>query len=376
MQLAGDENYRHGAAGKIGVLLANLGTPSAPTAKAVRGYLRQFLSDPRVVEAPRWKWLPVLFAVVLPFRAPRTARAYRKIWTADGSPLLLNCRAQRDAVAAAFAAAPVAVELGMSYGAPSIADALRKLKAQNCRRIVALPLYPQYAGSTGGSVFADVARELSRWRAAPHLRFVASYCDDERYIDALAGSIAAHRRTHGRPDKLVFSFHGTPRAMLDAGDPYYCHCQKTARLAAARLGLRDDEWTATFQSRFGRAEWLRPYTDETLRGLPRRGARDVQVVCPAFSSDCLETLEEIAVENREIFLRAGGARFGYIPALNDSPAHIEFLTALLRDNIGDWLSHLQKQNAAEVRDLQKQNAESLRRTLQNKDAESPPESPS
>ena len=350
----GEKNYRHGAAENIGVLLVNLGTPESPTTGAVRRYLRQFLSDPRVVESPKWKWLPVLFGIVLPFRSPKTAAAYRKIWTADGSPLMQYCRAQQNKIAAAFADEPVAAELGMSYGAPSIADALRKLQAQNCRRIVALPLYPQYAGSTVGSVFDAIAGELTKWRAVPHFRFIAAYCDDERYIAALADSIAAHFRANGRPDKLIFSFHGTPRAMLEAGDPYYCLCRKTARLAAAKLGLREDEWLVCFQSRFGKEEWLRPYTDATLQDLPRQGARNVQVVCPAFSSDCLETLEEIAEENRDIFIGAGGERFGYIPALNDSPAHIAFLTELIRDNIGDWLSDVQKQNAPAIRALQKE----------------------
>ena len=272
------------------------------------------------------------------------------------------CRAQRDKIAAALADSPVAVEIGMSYGAPSIAAALRKLKAQNCRRIVALPMYPQYSGCTSGSVFSDVARELSRWRAVPHLRFVAAYCDDGRYIAALADSIAAHRQTHGKPDMLVFSFHGTPLAMLESGDPYYCQCQKTARLTAEKLGLRADEWMATFQSRFGRQRWFRPYTDETMRTLPGRGARNVHIVCPAFSADCLETLEEIAQENRDEFLAAGGDQFGYIPALNDSPAHIAFLSALLRDNISDWLSHLQIQNTDAARKTRLQNAETARKT--------------
>ncbi|MGI9307362.1 MAG: ferrochelatase [Gammaproteobacteria bacterium] len=352
----GESEYRHGAAENTGVLLANLGTPEAPTAQALRKYLRQFLSDPRVIESPRWKWLPVLFSVVLPFRAPKSAAAYRKIWTEEGSPLLVNCRKQQEKIAAAFAGLPVKIELGMSYGAPSIPNALRKLRAQNCRRILILPLYPQYANSTSGSVFADAMRELSNWRAVPHTRFTASYCADPRFIAALADSVLAHQKIHGRPDMLVFSFHGTPQKMLQDGDPYYCLCQKTARLAAQKLGLQDGEWTAAFQSLFGRGEWLKPYTDATLRALPQQGARHVQVVCPGFSSDCLETLEEIAEENREYFMQAGGEKFGYIPALNDSPAHIDFLCALIRDNTGDWLSELHAENAEENREQQKQNA--------------------
>ncbi|MBE8157922.1 MAG: ferrochelatase [Betaproteobacteria bacterium] len=353
----GGGEYRHGGEEKIGVLLANLGTPEAPTAKALRKYLRQFLSDPRVIETPKWRWLPVLYGIVLPLRAPRSAAAYRKIWTKDGSPLLANCRAQEKKLAAAFAGLPVAVELGMSYGAPSIISALRKLKSQNCRRIAALPLYPQYSGSTGGAVFAAVAKELSAWRAAPHFRYIAAYCDSPRYIQTLADSISAHWKKHGRPDMLIFSFHGTPLDMLKNGDPYHCLCQKTARLAAARLDLPPEKWLVAFQSRFGRAEWLSPATDSVLRELPEGGGvRHVQVVCPAFSSDCLETLEEIAIEEREVFLRAGGEKFSYIPALNDSPAHIDFLESLLRENIGDWLLHLQRENAPENRARQKETA--------------------
>lgn len=359
MELLGEDGHRHGGEEKIGVLLANLGTPEAPTAKALRKYLLQFLSDPRVVEAPKWRWMPVLLAAVLPFRAPRSAEAYGKIWTKDGSPLLVNCRAQRQKIAAAFAGLPVAAEIGMTYGSPSVSSALRKLKAQNCRRIVILPLFPQYASSAGGAVFAAAAAELSAWRAPPHVRYIAGYCDEPEYTEALAGSIAAHRRKHGRPDALVFSFHGTPLEMLKKGDPYYCLCQKTARLAAARLDLRAEEWLVSFQSRFGRGEWLSPSTEETLRGLPARGARHVQAVCPGFSSDCLETLEEIAVEGREIFLGAGGEKFGYIPALNDSPAHVDFLASLLRGCFGDWLSYLRRENAAENLARQKANARAL-----------------
>ena len=353
MQLLGDKDYAHGAVEQIGVLLVNLGTPTAPTAAALRRYLRQFLSDTRVIESPRWRWLPILYGIVLPFRAPRSAAAYKKIWTAAGSPLMQNCMAQQQQIAAAFADESVAVELGMSYGTPSIAAALHKLKSQNCRRIVVLPLYPQYASSTTGSVFVDVVGELSRWRAVPHLRFVAAYADDARYIGALADSIDSYWQQHGRADELIFSFHGTPKEMLLAGDPYHCLCHKTARLTATKLNLRADEWRTVFQSRFGRSEWLRPYADETIKSLPKQGVRRVHVVCPGFSADCLETLEEIAGENREYFMEAGGEEFGYIPALNDSARHIKFLQDLIKDNIADWLMQLQKQNTPAERERQK-----------------------
>ena len=355
----GEKNYKHGAAENIGVLLANLGTPSAPTAAAVRKYLKQFLSDPRVIEMPQWRWQIILRTVVLPFRSPRSAAAYRQVWTDEGSPLLVNCEKQRAKLAAEFSGLPVKVELGMSYGEPSIPSALRKLKAQNCRRLFALPLYPQYAGSTTGSVFGDVAAELSRWRAAPHFRFAGGYADEPGYIAALAESVSTHWKAHGRPAQLIFSFHGTPQQMLLDGDPYHCMCHKTARLTAEKLNLREEEWQTTFQSRFGRGEWLRPPTDETMRELPRRGIRNVQVICPGFSADCLETLEEIAEENRGYFMEAGGEKFSYIPALNDSPAHIAFLRDFIRGNIADWLSRLQTQNAPDNRQLQKRLQEQL-----------------
>ena len=344
MTLRGRENFRHGESGEVGILLANLGTPDAPTASALRRYLAEFLGDPRVVEAPRWLWRALLHLWILPRRAPKSAAAYGRIWTESGSPLLAHSRAQAEGLREMFARedAPVRVALGMRYGSPGLESALEELRG--CERLAVLPLYPQRASATTGTVFCEVARVLSAWRDVPPVRFIAGYGDDARYVAVLAESIAAHWREHGRPDLLLFSFHGVPRAMLLAGDPYHCQCLKTARLTAEKLGLREDEWMVVFQSRFGRAEWLRPYADEVLRGLPSRGVRDAQVVCPAFSADCLETLEEIAMENRELFLGSGGEKFGYIPALNASSAHMEFLRALLEDNIGDWLREMRREN--------------------------------
>ena len=359
-------DYMHGTPEKIGVLLVNLGTPTAPDKRAVRAYLREFLSDPRVVETPRWLWNIILYCIVLPFRSPRTAAAYQSIWTAAGSPLMTYSRAQQQKLTTAFAGLPIEIALGMRYGKPAIANALRELHGKNCRRLFILPLYPQYASSTSGTVFAAAMQELSTWRAVPHVRFAAAYGDDHRYIDALAKSITTHQQQHGTPQQLIFSFHGMPQAMLNAGDHYHCHCHKTARQTAAALHLSDDAWQVTFQSRFGRAEWLRPYTDQTMQGLPQQGLSNVQVVCPAFSCDCLETLEEIAVENRQLFLAAGGAEFSYIPALNDSPSHMEFLQALIMDNIGDWLDFLQAENATAVRDLQKTAAAAMQQKSMKK----------
>lgn len=361
MTLVGREDFRHGAPERAGVLLANLGTPDAPTAKALRRYLAEFLCDPRVVEAPRWLWRALLFGWILPRRAPKSAAAYARIWSAEGSPLLVHSRAQAAGLREIFARedAPVQVALGMRYGSPSLAAALDELRG--CARLAVLPLYPQRASPTTGTVFAEVARALSEWRDVPSVRFVAGYGDDPRYVAVLAESIAAHWRAHGRAKLLLFSFHGAPREMLLRGDPYHCLCLKTARLTAEKLGLAAGEWTTVFQSRFGRAEWLRPYADEVLRELPRRGIRDAQVVCPAFAADCLETLEEMALENRELFLAAGGERYGYIPALNASAGHLEFLRTLLEDNIGDWLRELRRENDAAKRRQQAATAEARAR---------------
>lgn len=341
----GARDARHDRPARIGVLLANLGSPAAPTAAAVRPYLRQFLSDPRVIELPRWLWFWILNLVIVPFRSPKSAAAYREVWGEDGSPLLAISRRQREGVAKRLAKLPVEVELGMSYGEPAIADALRRLHARNCSHLLVLPLYPQYAAATVGSVFDGVAAELSRWRRVPQLRFVSGYCAEPGYVATLAAAIAAHRKEHGAPKLTVFSFHGTQLAALEAGDPYHCQCHRTAREAAAELGLGPDEWLVTFQSRFGNDPWLQPYTIEMMARLPAMGITDIQVVCPAFAADCLETLEEISGENQEAFRAAGGERFSYIPALNDSDEHLGFLAELITREIADWCPQVDAFNA-------------------------------
>lgn len=346
----GNANYQHGSEDKIGVLLVNLGTPAAPTPAAVRAYLKQFLSDGRVIEmaSGQWHqrllWWCILRCGILPFRSKRSAAAYAEIWTDEGSPLLVISRQQQAALQRAFTNSSVEVALAMSYGEPSIAHGIDELLQKNCAYLLVLPMYPHYAGSTVGSVFDEVTAVLRRRRAIPHFRFISSYGDEPQYIKTLADSIAAFQSTHGKPDKLLFSFHGTPVDMLLAGDPYHCHCRKTARLTAESLGLTANEWQVTFQSRFGKAVWLQPYTDKTLEQLGRDGTRHVQVVCPAFSADCLETLEEIAGENKEIFQQAGGGDFAYIPALNDSDSHIKFLHQLISNAISDWQTKRQHDN--------------------------------
>ena len=333
--------HHHDAGERIGVLVTNLGTPDAPTTVAVRRYLAEFLADPRIIELPRWVWRLILHGVILRIRPPRSARAYASVWTPGGSPLLVNSQAIADTLATRWAArnpGRVAVALGMRYGAPSIPEALRALREAGATRIVVLPLFPQYSGATGGSTFDAVARTLSGWRRVPALRFIEHYHDDRGYVDALAESIEAAWSGDGRPDRLLFSFHGLPRRCLDAGDPYHCECRKTARLVARKLGIESERWLVAFQSRVGREEWLRPYTDETLVEWGREGIDRVDVVCPGFSADCLETLEEIAIRGRESFVSAGGGRLRYIPALNAGERHVEALAALVERAMSDWLA--------------------------------------
>lgn len=331
--------HDHAASERIGVLVTNLGTPDSPTAGAVRRYLAEFLADPRVIEMPRWIWRLILHGVVLRIRPQRSARAYSSVWTPAGAPLLVNSRAIAEALRARWAAlAPgrVAVALGMRYGAPSIADAMHALREAGATRLAVLPLYPQYSGTTGGSTFDAVSSVLTRWRRVPALRFVNNYHDDPGYIGAVAASIDAVWSESGPPNRLLFSFHGLPRRYLDAGDPYHCECHKTARLVAQELGLAPEQWLVAFQSRVGREEWLRPYTDETLTDLGRARLETVDVVCPGFSADCLETLEEICIRGRESFVAAGGGQLRYIPALNAGERHIEALANLVERAIADW----------------------------------------
>ena len=334
--------HDHAASERIGVLVTNLGTPDAPTTAAVRRYLAEFLADPRVIELPRWLWRLILHGVVLRVRPRRSARAYASVWTPEGAPLMVNSRAIADALEARWTGrhpSGVAVALGMRYGTPSIAAALRALRDAGATRIAVLPLYPQYSGTTGGATFDAVSRVLSGWRRVPALRFIDHYHDDPGYIGAIAASIETAWSEGGRPDRLLFSFHGLPRRYLDAGDPYHCECRKTARLVAEKLGLDDGTWLVAFQSRVGREEWLRPYTDETLTEWGRERLGTVDVVCPGFSADCLETLEEIAIRGRESFVAAGGGRLRYIPALNADEAHVATLAALVERAIPDWLAN-------------------------------------
>lgn len=323
----------------LGVLLANLGTPDAPTPQALRRYLAQFLSDPRVIELPKALWQPILHGIVLRTRPKRSAAAYAKIWTQEGSPLLVTTRRQAAQLQAALEVTlpgPVAIEVAMRYGAPSIGEAMEKLSAAGARRLLVLPLYPQYSATTTASTLDAVNARLRRWRWQPEIRTINGYHDDQGYIDALSKRVRMHWAKHGRGERLILSFHGIPRRYFLAGDPYHCFCHKTARLLAEALGLDENEWQVTFQSRFGKAPWLQPYTDATLKKLARSGVRAVDVICPGFAADCLETLEEIAQQNRDWFIEAGGRELRYIPALNDDEAHINALAALVRRHVQGW----------------------------------------
>jgi ferrochelatase len=331
--------YEHGLPESLGILVVNLGTPDAPTPAAVRRYLAEFLADPRVVEVPRFIWLPILHGYILRTRPARSAEAYEKIWTEQGSPLLLHTRDIAAGIQQKLSArlsGAVNVEVGMTYGSPSIADALQKLHDQYARRIVVLPLYPQYSGTTTGTVFDCVTRALSGRRWVPELRFTNHYHDAAGYISALAASVRDHWDMHGRGERLLMSFHGVPRSTLELGDPYHCQCQKTARLLAEALELEEKEWQISFQSRVGRQEWLKPYTDETLESWGRERAGLIDVVCPGFSADCLETLEEIAMQNAELFRASGGGDLRYVPALNAREDHVSFLSRLVEKNVGGW----------------------------------------
>ncbi len=330
--------YTHGQAARTAILLCNLGTPDAPTASALRRYLGEFLADHRVVEIPRAVWLPILHGIILRTRPAKSAAKYATVWTEDGSPLAVWTTKQATLLRGWLGEAGqnVLVRPAMRYGNPSIASQLDALKAEGATRILVLPLYPQYSGTTTASVFDAVYTWAARTRNVPELRFVNHYHDDASYIDALASTVRAHWKHHGPPDKLVMSFHGVPERTLHLGDPYHCESHKTARLLAERLGLQKDDWQLTFQSRFGKAKWLEPYTEPTLIEMGKAGVGRVDVICPGFTGDCLETLEEINQEAREAFLHAGGKEFHYIPCLNDSPAWITALSAIAQQHMGGW----------------------------------------
>jgi protoporphyrin/coproporphyrin ferrochelatase len=338
MRFVPEPSHVHGTPALCSVLLVNLGTPDEATAPALRRYLGEFLSDRRVVEIPAWVWRPILHGAVLRTRPAKSAAKYARIWTPEGSPLKVWTEKQAKLLMGSLGERGhrVLVRYAMRYGNPSIPAVLQELKQAGADRVLMLPLYPQYSGSTTASVVDAVADWARRTRFVPELRFVNHYHDDVGYIEALAQRILDFWTSQGQGERLVLSFHGVPRRTLKLGDPYHCHCQKTARLLGERLGLPRERLLVTFQSRFGKAEWLRPYTEPTLRQLARNGVRHVDVACPGFPTDCLETLEEIAMEGRQAFLDAGGSEFSYIPCLNDSSPWVRALADIAERHLAGW----------------------------------------
>lgn len=339
MAFRGVDDFKHDQQDLTGVLVTNLGTPDAPTTPALRRYLKEFLWDPRVVEVPRPIWWCILNGIILNIRPRRSAAAYREVWTDEGSPLLLHTRDQAEQLRQRLASqlgGRVMVEFAMRYGNPSIASAIDRMQQAGVRRLLVLPMYPQYSGATTASTFDAVAEDFRKRRWLPELRMINHYHDFPPYIEALAASVERHWQTHGKADRVLMSYHGVPKRYLLQGDPYFCECHKTSRLLAERLRLKEGEWMTTFQSRFGREEWLKPYTDHTLKAMPGEGVNSVQVVCPGFSADCLETIEEIGQENRDYFIEAGGERYEYIPALNAQSQHIDALEQLVKQHLQGW----------------------------------------
>ena len=338
MKYFGEKNYEHGSKDKTGVLITNLGTPDAPNAKSLKIYLNQFLSDPRVIEIPKIIWQIILKLIILQIRPRKSAANYKKIWTDKGSPLLDISLRQLEGVKQIISEKYPNVEfaLGMRYGNPSIEKALNDLKKKQVRRLLVLPLYPQYCAATTASTFDEVTNTLQKWRWIPELRFINQYFEEEKYIETLASSIEDFWGKNGKPQKIIFSYHGIPKRYLTNGDPYHCFCLNTTRLVKEKMKLSDDQIMTTFQSRFGREEWLQPYTSETLKELPGKGIKDIHIISPGFSADCLETLEELEEENREYFIDSGGEKYKYIPCLNDNKEHLDFISHLIIKNTHGW----------------------------------------
>ncbi len=340
MKYIGTPNFEHGTTEKLGVLVVNLGTPTAPETRAVRRFLAEFLSDPRIIELPRWLWNILLHGIILRFRPSRSAKAYREVWSDEtGSPLLSISRQQEHALRQELTERfgdHVRVALGMRYGEPSIDSAIAELESANVRRMIVLPMYPQYSGTTTASVFDAVTDRLQKTRWIPELRFINQFCDHKAFVQSLAASVRESWDANGRGDLLVTSYHGIPKRYLTNGDPYHCLCHKTSRLLGEELGIAADKILVVFQSRVGREEWLRPYCDETMKTLPQNGIKNIDVLCPAFAADCLETIEEISGENREYFEEHGGERYQYIACLNDRPDFVSFLGDLIEQHAQGW----------------------------------------
>jgi len=341
MKYEGEKNYKHVSKKSLGILITNLGTPDRPDKKALKLYLKEFLSDPRVIEIPKLIWQIILRGIILNVRPRKVAKLYKSIWSKNGGPLLVMLKKQKKGIQKDLKQKrkDVKIEIAMRYGNPSIEKGLINLKRLGCKRILILPLYPQYCAATVGSTFDKVTEILRKWRWIPEIRFVNGYFDDPLYIDCLIKSIKKSWKKKGRAQKIVFSYHGIPKKYLLKGDPYYCFCQKTTRLVVEKMKLKKNDYITTFQSRFGPQEWLTPYTDKTLKKLPKKNIKSVDVISPGFSSDCLETLEELEVENKVNFLSSGGEKFNYINCLNDDPQHLKMLSFLIQKHTKGWLEN-------------------------------------
>ena len=335
----GNSEFKHGTKLRIGVLLSNLGTPDKPQRKELRVYLKEFLSDPRVIETPKLIWQVILNGIILNTRPQKSAKNYQKVWTDEGSPLLVILNKQKKLTQDLLGKENLELEfaVGMRYGNPSIEKGLEELREKNCNKIIVLPMYPHYCAATTGSTFDAVTNTMQKWRWVPSLRFISTYHDHPDYIKALVNSIQKHWDEHGKPDKILFSYHGIPKKYFTKGDPYHCLCSKTTRLVREQMGLSDEIAMTTFQSRFGPQEWLQPYTDKTVEKLAKDKVEHLQIVAPGFSADCLETIEELDGENREIFEKHGGKKFSYIPCLNDQSDHINLIGALIKNELQGWL---------------------------------------
>jgi len=333
------KDFDHSQPGKTGVLLLNLGTPDAPTPSALRRYLAEFLSDPRIVEIPRLIWFFILHGIILRIRPKRSAHSYEQIWTAHGSPLLVSSKSLTEKLQGRLATEMgphILVELAMRYGNPSVESVIERMQQQNVRRLLVIPMYPQYAGSSTASACDAVFDVMKKLRWQPELRIIQHYHNHPLYIEGLKKSVEQHWNTKPKAKKLLLSFHGVPRFHLDNGDPYHCECHSTARLLRESLDMSDSECLLAFQSRFGKAEWLKPYTSEVLEKLAKEGVDEIDVLCPGFAVDCLETLEEIALQYRDVFLAAGGKKLNYIPALNDSDSQVDLYTSLIEQHSQGW----------------------------------------
>ena len=339
MKYEGEKDYKHGSKENVGVLITNLGTPDKPKTKELQTYLKEFLSDPRVIEVPKLFWQLILRTIILNLRPKKVAKLYKSIWKKEGGPLLVMLEKQKKGIIKILKNKKknVKIEIGMRYGNPSIKLGLEKLRKQKCRRILILPLYPQYCAATTGSTFDRVTEVLRKWRWIPEVRFINNYFEEPLYLDCLIKSIKDSWQKFGKSQKLIFSYHGVPKKYLLKGDPYHCFCQKTTRLVVEKMKLKKKEYMTTFQSRFGPDEWLQPYTDKTLEQLPSQGVKNIHILSPGFSSDCLETLEELEVENKENFLSAGGKEYYYIKCLNDNSNHLKMLSFLILKHIRGWL---------------------------------------